>query len=35
VDRRAEVRWFRAAFAAELFGGGPTFHWGLVVKEIG
>jgi hypothetical protein len=36
VDRQAEVKWFRTAFAKELqqaaerIGSEPTFHWGLV-----
>lgn len=40
LDRRAEVRWLRSAFAAELgragelFGGRPTFRWGLVFDTV-
>ena len=36
INRRAEVKWFRKAFAEELqqfakqIGSKPTFHWGLV-----
>jgi hypothetical protein len=39
LDRRAELRWFRSAFAAELaraaelFGRPPRFRWGLVVEQ--
>ena len=40
LDRRAEVRWFRSAFAAELdraaqlFGRPAKLHWGLVIEQL-
>jgi hypothetical protein len=40
LDQEAEVRWFQSAFAAELaratdlFGGPPTYRWGLLLEYL-